>query len=70
MEKAFLYSTHSFLPPAIKVNSADVNEHLSILMDQEFNTIIEDGSLDVVSAMINWNQELEADRMCRGLPQI
>lgn len=33
----------------VKVNSADVQEYLTVLMDQEFNTIVEDGSLKPVS---------------------
>lgn len=34
---------------------ADIYDHVSILMDQEFNTLIEDGSLELVKyALINY----------------
>lgn len=38
-----------------EVNSEDVREYLCTLMDQEFDTLIEDGSLELVSF---WYYEL------------
>jgi len=34
------------------VNSEDVSDYLGTLMDQEFDTLVEDGSLDEVNSQV------------------
>ena len=41
-----------FLFNYFQVSSEDIQEYLSSLMDQEFNTLIEDGSLELVSSIV------------------